>query len=247
MVSGISLRKLNVRWLGKLPYSEAYDLQLGLHKAISNNYEDDDYLLLLEHDNVITSGRSSKDNNLLVSQEILDQMSIDFFETDRGGDITFHGEGQLIGYPIIRLQDPKKVVPFVRSIENVLIQSLKELSIDSYTKEHDTGVWTSMGKIASIGIKVSKWTTYHGFSLNIFDKLEGFDLINPCGNEYESVTSTSEYSNNLMKLLDTIFETSSKETVSLKLWIDVTLSYSLPQGFINSKPSNLSKMFRENP
>ena len=163
------MRKFNVRWLGKLPYSEAYDLQLGLHNAISNSYEDDDYLLLLEHDNVITSGRSSKDNNLLVSQETLNQMSIEFFETDRGGDITFHGEGQLIGYPIIRLQDPKKVVPFVRSIEDVLIQSLKELSIDSFTKEDDTGVWTSKGKIASIGIKVSRWTTYHGFSLNIFD------------------------------------------------------------------------------
>ena len=78
------MRKLNVRWLGKLPYSAAYDLQLGLHNAISSSYEDDDYLLLLEHDNVITSGSSSKDNTLLVSQETLNQMSIEFFETDRG-------------------------------------------------------------------------------------------------------------------------------------------------------------------
>ena len=141
------MRKLNIRWIGKLPYSEAYDLQLGLHNAISSNYEDDDYLLLLEHDNVITSGRSSKENNLLVSKETLNQMNIDFFDTDRGGDVTFHGEGQLIGYPIIRLQDPKKVVPFVRSIENILIQSLNDLSIDSFTKEDDTGVWTSKGKM----------------------------------------------------------------------------------------------------
>ena len=242
MVSGISLRKLNVRWLGKLPYSEAYDLQLGLHKAISNNYEDDDYLLLLEHDNVITSGRSSKDNNLLVSQEILDQMSIDFFETDRGGDITFHGEGQLIGYPIIRLQDPKKVVPFVRSIENVLIQSLKELSIDSYTKEHDTGVWTSMGKIASIGIKVSKWTTYHGFSLNIFDKLEGFDLINPCGNEYESVTSIQSFNDTVS--FDEVSKIVSNNFIKLFEYSEVDEQFSqfTPKQLKSNKEFNIDKM-----
>ena len=242
MVSGISLRKLNVRWLGKLPYSEAYDLQLGLHKAISNNYEDDDYLLLLEHDNVITSGRSSKDNNLLVSQEILDQMSIDFFETDRGGDITFHGEGQLIGYPIIRLQDPKKVVPFVRSIENVLIQSLKELSIDSYTKEHDTGVWTSMGKIASIGIKVSKWTTYHGFSLNIFDKLEGFDLINPCGNEYESVTSIQSFNDTVS--FDEVSKIVSNNFFKLFEYSEVDEQFSqfTPKQLKSNKEFNIDKM-----
>ena len=236
------MRKLNVRWLGKLPYSEAYDLQLGLHKAISNNYEDDDYLLLLEHDNVITSGRSSKDNNLLVSQEILDQMSIDFFETDRGGDITFHGEGQLIGYPIIRLQDPKKVVPFVRSIENVLIQSLKELSIDSYTKEHDTGVWTSMGKIASIGIKVSKWTTYHGFSLNIFDKLEGFDLINPCGNEYESVTSIQSFNDTVS--FDEVSKIVSNNFFKLFEYSEVDEQFSqfTPKQLKSNKEFNIDKM-----
>ena len=122
------MRKLNTRWLGKLPYSEAYDLQLGLHKSVSNNLDNDDYLLLLEHDSVITSGRTSKEGNLLVSLDILEEKKIDFFETDRGGDITFHGEGQLIGYPIIRLEDPKKVVPFVRLIEDTLIDSLKELS-----------------------------------------------------------------------------------------------------------------------
>ena len=236
------MRKLNVRWLGKLPYSEAYDLQLGLHKAISNNYEDDDYLLLLEHDNVITSGRSSKDNNLLVSQEILDQMSIDFFETDRGGDITFHGEGQLIGYPIIRLQDPKKVVPFVRSIENVLIQSLKELSIDSYTKEHDTGVWTSMGKIASIGIKVSKWTTYHGFSLNIFDKLEGFELINPCGNEYESVTSIQSFNDTVS--FDEVSKIVSNNFIKLFEYSEVDEQFSqfTPKQLKSNKEFNIDKM-----
>ena len=193
MVTGIRLRDLNIRWLGKLPYSEAYDLQLGLHRSVSQEDSKDDYLLLLEHNNVITSGRSSKENNLLVSKAQLHELGIEYFETDRGGDITYHGDGQLIGYPIIRLSDPKKVIPFVRNLENVIIDSLRKFKIDSFTKEDDTGVWTAKGKIASVGIKVSKWTTYHGFSLNIFDSLDGYQLINPCGNQSEKITSIHQF------------------------------------------------------
>ena len=193
MVTGIRLRDLNIRWLGRLPYSEAYDLQLGLHRSVSQEDSKDDYLLLLEHNNVITSGRSSKENNLLVSKGQLHELGIEYFETDRGGDITYHGDGQLIGYPIIRLSDPKKVIPFVRNLENVIIDSLRKFKIDSYTKEDDTGVWTAKGKIASVGIKVSKWTTYHGFSLNIFDSLDGYQLINPCGNQSEQITSIHQF------------------------------------------------------
>ena len=193
MVTGIRLRDLNIRWLGKLPYSEAYDLQLGLHRSVSQEDSKDDYLLLLEHNNVITSGRSSKENNLLVSKDQLHELGIEYFETDRGGDITYHGDGQLIGYPIIRLSDPKKVIPFVRNLENVIIDSLRKFKIDSFTKEDDTGVWTAKGKIASVGIKVSKWTTYHGFSLNIFDSLDGYQLINPCGNQSEQITSIHQF------------------------------------------------------
>ena len=193
MVKGIRLRDLNTRWLGKLPYSEAYDLQLGLHRSVSQEESKDDYLLLLEHNNVITSGRSSKENNLLASKGQLHELGIEYFETDRGGDITYHGDGQLIGYPIIRLSDPKKVIPFVRNLENVIIDSLRKFKIDSFTKEDDTGVWTAKGKIASVGIKVSKWTTYHGFSLNIFDSLDGYQLINPCGNQSEQITSIHQF------------------------------------------------------
>ena len=191
------MRKLNVRWLGKLPYSEAYDLQLGLHRSVSQEPSIDDYLLLLEHNKVITSGRSSKENNLLVTINQLNELGIEYFETDRGGDITYHGDGQLIGYPIIRLSDPKKVIPFVRDLENVIIDTLGKFNIDSFTKEDDTGVWTSKGKIASVGIKVSKWTTYHGFSLNIFDSLDGYDLINPCGNQLEKMTSIHQFNSDI--------------------------------------------------
>ena len=187
------MRELNIRWLGKLPYGEAYILQKGLHSATSQESSPFDYLLLLEHNNVVTIGRSGDINNLLVSKNILNENNIEFFETDRGGDITFHGDGQLIGYPIIRLDDPKKVVPFVRKIENVIIDSLAELSIEAFSKTDDTGVWTKEGKIASIGIKVSKWTTLHGFSLNISENTKGFDFINPCGSSNEHVVSIQQY------------------------------------------------------
>ena len=187
------MRELNIRWLGKLPYGEAYILQKGLHSATSQESSPFDYLLLLEHNNVVTIGRSGDINNLLVSKNILNENNIEFFETDRGGDITFHGDGQLIGYPIIRLDDPKKVVPFVRKIENVIIDSLSELSIEAFSKTDDTGVWTKEGKIASIGVKVSKWTTLHGFSLNISENTKGFDFINPCGSSDEHVVSIQQY------------------------------------------------------
>jgi len=187
------LRELNIRWLGKLPYGEAYILQKGLHSATSQETSPFDYLLLLEHNNVVTIGRSGDINNLLVSKKILHEKNIEFYETDRGGDITFHGDGQLIGYPIIRLDDPKKVVPFVRKIENVIIDTLAELSIKAFSKTDDTGVWTKEGKIASIGIKVSKWTTLHGFSLNISENTNGFDFINPCGSSEEHVVSIQQY------------------------------------------------------
>ena len=191
------MRKLNVRWLGNLPYSEALILQKGLKESVSKEYNPYDYLLLLEHNNVITIGRTGDSNNLLLNSNELQEKGIEFFETDRGGDVTFHGKGQLIGYPIIRLQDPKKVIPFVRSLEETIIKTLNSFNIDAFSKDDDTGVWTQKGKIASIGVKVSKWTTYHGFSLNIFDKLEGFDLINPCGNQDEKIAAVHSFNSEI--------------------------------------------------
>ena len=187
------MRKLNVRWLGNLPYSEALILQKGLKESVAGEHNPYDYLLLLEHNNVITIGRTGDTNNLLLDSDELEKKGIEFFETDRGGDVTFHGKGQLIGYPIMRLQDPKKVIPFVRSLEQTIIKTLGSFDIEAFSKEDDTGVWTSEGKIASIGVKVSKWTTYHGFALNIFDKLEGFDFINPCGNQEEKIASVHTF------------------------------------------------------
>ena len=238
------MRTLNIRWIGKLPYLEAYDLQLGIHRSVSQNNENEDYLLLLEHDGVITSGRSAKKNNLLVSEEELSNKGIDFFETDRGGDITYHGEGQLIGYPIVRMSDPKKILPFVRSLENVIIDSLKEFSIDSYTKEDDTGVWTASGKIASIGIKVSKWSTYHGFSLNIFDNLEGYDLINPCGNKSEQMSSIHQFNDEIS--FEDVSNVISKNFVKIFDYeqIDKQFAQFTPKQLKTNKEFNIDEMVK---
>jgi lipoic acid synthetase len=244
LVTGNNLRNLNVRWLGKLPYQEAYDLQLGIHKDVSNDNSSDDYLLLLEHDKVITAGRTAKAENLLVKKNELLTKKVEYFETDRGGDITYHGEGQIVGYPIIRLTDPKKVIPYVRDLELVIIETLNKYSIESFTKEDDTGVWTRKGKIASIGIKVSKWTTYHGFSLNIFDSLDGFELINTCGNANEKVTSIHSFNR------DISFEDVAKELTNnfakVFNYVEVEKQFSqfTPRQLKNNKEFNIDNMVK---
>ena len=238
------MRNLNVRWLGKLPYQEAYDLQLGIHKDVSNDNSSDDYLLLLEHDKVITVGRSAKEGNLLVEKNELLTKKVEYVETDRGGDITYHGEGQIVGYPIIRLTDPKKVIPYVRDLEKVIIKTLKKFSIDSFTKEDDTGVWTKKGKIASIGIKVSKWTTYHGFSLNIFDSLDGFELINTCGNESEKVTSIHSFDSSIS--FQDVAEELTKNFVKVFNYVEIDKQFSqfTPRQLKTNKEFNIDSMVK---
>jgi len=238
------LRNLNVRWLGKLPYQEAYDLQLGIHKDVSNENSLDDYLLLLEHDKVITVGRTAKAESLLVEKNELLTKKIEYFEIDRGGDITYHGEGQIVGYPIIRLTDPKKVIPYVRDLELVIIETLNKFSIESFTKEDDTGVWTKKGKIASIGIKVSKWTTYHGFSLNIFDSLDGFELINPCGNVSEKVTSIHSFNNKIS--FEDVAKELTKNFAKVFNYVEVDKQFSqfTPRQLKNNKEFNIDNMVK---
>jgi lipoic acid synthetase len=244
LVAGNNLRNLNVRWLGKLPYQEAYDLQLGIHRDVSNDNSSDDYLLLLEHDKVITVGRSAKEGNLLVEKNELLTKKVEYVETDRGGDITYHGEGQIVGYPIIRLTDPKKVIPYVRDLEKVIIKTLKKFSIDSFTKEDDTGVWTKKGKIASIGIKVSKWTTYHGFSLNIFDSLDGFELINTCGNESEKVTSIHSFNSSIS--FQDVAEELTKNFVKVFNYVEIDKQFSqfTPRQLKTNKEFNIDSMVK---
>jgi lipoic acid synthetase len=181
---------LRVRWLGRLPYAEAWDLQRGIWGGRVDDRADD-YLLLVEHPHVYTIGRNGDGSNLLVPSEMLPAIGAEIFDVDRGGDITYHGPGQLVGYPIIRLTDPKQIVPYVRGLEQVLIEALATWGIEGWREQGLTGVWTRLGKVAAIGVRVSRQVTMHGFALNLAPDMSYFDRMNPCGIVNRAVTSVS--------------------------------------------------------
>ncbi len=184
--------KLRVRWLGRLPYAEAWDLQKAIWEGRVQERTSDDYLLLLEHSPVYTIGRNGDGSNLLVSREDLAERGVEVHDVDRGGDITYHGPGQLVGYPIIGLPDPKQIVPHVRRMEQVLIDTLSDLGVESWREDGLTGVWTEKGKIAAIGVRVSRKVSTHGFALNLDPDLAAFDQMHPCGIRDRRVTSVRE-------------------------------------------------------
>lgn len=179
---------LRTRWLGRLPYAEAWDLQKALWEGRVEGRADD-YLLLLEHPPVYTVGRNGNGSNLLVPEAALPGLGAELHHVDRGGDITFHGPGQLVGYPIIRLSDPMQIVPYVRKLEQVLIETLDVLGVEAWREAGLTGVWTSAGKVGAIGVRVSRQVTMHGFALNLDPDMDFFSKMNPCGILGRPVTS----------------------------------------------------------
>ena len=178
-----------VAWCGCLPYSQALVLQTRICELKKRGFKRD-VLLLLEHTPVITLGRSAKKENLLVDEEYLKKKGIDLRETDRGGDITFHGPGQLVGYPILALGTGERDVrDYMRRLEESLIRLLREFDIESARNPGYTGVWTEHGKVAAMGVHISRWITRHGFALNVNTDLAFFNLIIPCGITDKGVTS----------------------------------------------------------
>lgn len=172
---------LRVRWLGRLPYAEAWDLQRALQQGRREGRSGDDYLLLLEHPPVYTIGRNGDGSHLLVSQQRLAELGAELFEVDRGGDITFHGPGQLVGYPIIALGENPDVVGYLRRLEEVLITTLADFGVEAWAEPGLSGVWTAQGKLAAIGVKNTNGVTMHGFALNVATDLSFFANIHPCG------------------------------------------------------------------
>jgi lipoate-protein ligase B len=181
---------LHIRWLGSIDYASAWQLQRNL---VQQRREDaiPDTLLLLEHrPPVITLGRSAHAEHLLALPQQLQQMGIQLVETDRGGDIIYHGPGQLVGYPILDLRrHGKDVHLYLRTLEEAIVVALSRFGIAAHRKEGLTGVWVGEEKIAAIGIKVSHWITMHGFALNVCPDLRHFELIVPCGIRDKGVTS----------------------------------------------------------
>jgi lipoyl synthase len=182
---------LRTRWLGRLPYTEAWDLQRAFHEGRVRARTTDDYLLLLEHPPVFTIGRNGDASNLLVGMAGATDKGAEVHHVDRGGDITFHGPGQLVGYPIIQLEDPKQIVPFVRKIEEVIIRTIADFGVEGWREEGLTGVWTERGKVAAIGIRVSRRVSMHGFALNLHPDMSYFGMMNPCGITDREVTDLS--------------------------------------------------------
>lgn len=183
------LRKLVYCDLGLIDYKDAWDLQKSIHQLRVEN-KINDVLLLLEHPHTYTLGKTTDKENLVGDKKYLDENKISVYDIDRGGDITYHGPGQIVGYPIISLtnwqQDTHK---YLRAIEEVIIKVCAEYDLQGGRLEKFTGVWIDERKICAIGIKVSRWITMHGFAFNINTDLKLFSGIIPCGITDKDVTS----------------------------------------------------------
>jgi lipoate-protein ligase B len=177
-------RPLKVRRLGHVDYAEGLRLQKETEQAVIDRAENDT-LLLLEHPHIFTLGRSAKTNGVLATAERLASLGASVFETNRGGRVTYHGIGQIVGYPIINLSAAGRedIHRYVRDVEDVLIRTMRDFGIEAFRIEGLTGVHTKDGKVAAIGIHIKRWVTTHGFALNVNTDLSFFDWIIACEGE----------------------------------------------------------------
>lgn len=185
----VTLRPLEAHWLGRVPYREALALQEQVHQEVVAGLRPDT-LLLLEHDPVITTGRQVVAENTLISPEERARLGIDFVTTGRGGDVTYHGPGQLVGYPIVALQPHEQDIRgYVHALEEVLIRTASDFAVQAQRVAGLRGIWVGNDKLAAIGIRLVTWVTLHGFALNVATNLAHFEHIVPCGLHGRGVTS----------------------------------------------------------
>lgn len=178
--------------LGSVGYASALALQRDLHRRVADG-DLPALLLLLQHPHVYTLGRRGSDTDILVSTDFLGKLEADVYHTDRGGEVTYHGPGQLVGYPILNLRAAELgPLAYVRALERIIISTLAELDIDATAEDKPTGVWVDDAKIAAIGVRVSRGVTMHGFALNVNPDLSYFNHIVPCGMPDAKVTSIAE-------------------------------------------------------
>ena len=183
-----NLDKILIQDLGQRPYQEVWDFQKEMQaKRIAGEVEDT--LLMVEHEPVYTLGKNANENHLLQSHD----QSVDVFNIDRGGDITFHGPGQLVVYPILNLSNYKKSISwYIRTLEQIIIDVIFEFEIEAKRIEGLTGVWVGDEKIAALGVRISRWVTMHGFSINVNTDLTFYDGIIPCGIFDHGITSMKQ-------------------------------------------------------
>jgi lipoyl(octanoyl) transferase len=184
------VRRLLVQRLGRVDYAAALAIQKKTELAVQNGIQPDT-LLLLEHPHTLTIGRRGDSSSILLDNEQLSSRNVTLFETNRGGKVTYHGVGQVVGYPIINLSpDREDVHRYVRDLEEVLIRTMDDFGIHAFRIDNLTGVHTKRGKVAAIGVHIARWVTTHGFALNVNTDLSYFDLIIAC--DGEPVTSMEE-------------------------------------------------------
>lgn len=174
---------------GLVPYDRALELQ---HRLVKHRREGrvEDVLILLEHQPVITLGRQGDESHILASRQALAEQGIQVYRVERGGDVTYHGPGQIVGYPILDLRGHREDVGwYIRSLEEVLVRTLADFGVAAEPGEDLIGVWVGEGKIAAIGARIEGWVTYHGFALNVAPEMSHFQLIVPCGIADKDVTS----------------------------------------------------------
>ena len=210
--------------LGRVAYEEALELQRHIARDRISGALPQDVLLLVEHPPVVTLGRASKGKHLIASPEFLRSKGVELFEVERGGDVTFHGPGQLVGYPIVDLKRHRLDLHwYLRKIEEALINTLADYDIVAERNPSFTGVWTKGMKIASIGVHARDWVTWHGFALNVTTDLSYFDMMVPCGIDGVVMTSIAgELGSDDVSMQDVIERASAKFAAAFDLTPVVT-------------------------
>ena len=185
--------------LGRRGYREVWDIQHRLHESIAAGLEPETWIFV-EHDPVVTLGRKAKNENVLLSRESLAQRGVDLVEVERGGDVTYHGPGQLVVYPIRRLERFREVVPLVRALESAVIATCASFDIAAERWSEHAGVWVGTNQICAIGLAVRRMTSLHGIALNVSTQLDYDRLINPCGLTDRGITSLSREADRIVTL-----------------------------------------------
>ena len=183
------MKTLQVERMGRVAYGPMLALQEARHAAVADG-AGPDTLFLLEHEPVVTLGKNAGAGNVLVSKVALAARGIELFATGRGGDVTYHGPGQIVGYPILRLGEGEQDIKgYVWKLEEILIRTVADFGVTAARVEGLRGIWVGNDKIGAIGVRIARWTTLHGFALNVTTDLDGFRLIVPCGIHDRGVTS----------------------------------------------------------
>ena len=187
--------------LGLQPYREVWDLQHSLHERVRSGEEPETWIFV-EHPPVVTLGRTAKRENVLLSADMLAARGVDLFEIERGGDVTYHGPGQLVVYPIRRLERFREVVPLVRALEGAVIDTCAHFGVEAERWSEHAGVWAGHDQVCAIGLAVQKMTSLHGIALNVSTELNYDRLINPCGLTDRGITSLSRASGRTLAIAD---------------------------------------------